>query len=72
MAAALEPHLQQRGMHMIPPAVGARLLADELLYGHKGECEVVLTPNKEGVTRPASNGRAGTPPAYAGGSPALV
>lgn len=60
MAAALEPHLQQRGMHMIPPAVGARLLADELLYGHKGECEVVLTPNKEAVTRPASNGRAST------------
>jgi acyl transferase domain-containing protein/NAD(P)-dependent dehydrogenase (short-subunit alcohol dehydrogenase family) len=42
MVSELEGHLGQRGLQMIPPDVGPRLLDEELRRGRKGECEVVI------------------------------
>jgi hypothetical protein len=43
MASALETHMVKRGVRLISPAEGPRLLVEELCRGRKGQCEVVLT-----------------------------
>jgi NAD(P)-dependent dehydrogenase (short-subunit alcohol dehydrogenase family) len=42
MVAELEQHLGQRGLALIPPAIGTLLFEEELAGGRKGESEVVL------------------------------
>jgi NAD(P)-dependent dehydrogenase (short-subunit alcohol dehydrogenase family) len=42
MVSELEEHLGQRGLQMIPPAVGPLFLDEELTHGRKGESEVVI------------------------------
>jgi acyl transferase domain-containing protein/NAD(P)H-dependent flavin oxidoreductase YrpB (nitropropane dioxygenase family)/NAD(P)-dependent dehydrogenase (short-subunit alcohol dehydrogenase family) len=42
MVSELEEHLGQRGLQMIPPAVGPLFLDEELTHGSKGESEVVI------------------------------
>ncbi len=41
MVSDLEGHLGARGLGMIPPAVGQRMLLDELRLGAKGQVEVI-------------------------------
>ncbi len=42
MVSELEQHLGQRGLQMIPPEVGPLFFVEELCFGRKGECEVVV------------------------------
>ena len=42
MTADLEKHLTQRGLQMISPEQGPKLLLDELAFGRKGETEVII------------------------------
>jgi acyl transferase domain-containing protein/NAD(P)H-dependent flavin oxidoreductase YrpB (nitropropane dioxygenase family) len=42
MVSDLEAHLGRRGLGMIPPAVGATKLGDELERGAKGDVEVIV------------------------------
>jgi acyl transferase domain-containing protein/NAD(P)H-dependent flavin oxidoreductase YrpB (nitropropane dioxygenase family)/acyl carrier protein len=42
MVSDLERHLGQRGLQMIPPDVGPRMLVEELCHGAKGDAEVVI------------------------------
>jgi NAD(P)-dependent dehydrogenase (short-subunit alcohol dehydrogenase family) len=42
MTADLEKHLTQRGLQMISPEQGPKLLLDELVFGRKGETEVII------------------------------
>ena len=43
MVSQLESHLGRRGLGMISPHEGPRLLVDELRFGHKGDVEVILS-----------------------------
>jgi acyl transferase domain-containing protein/NAD(P)H-dependent flavin oxidoreductase YrpB (nitropropane dioxygenase family)/acyl carrier protein len=58
MVADLEKHLVARGLKLIEPAVGAGFAVDEVIYGSKGEVEVVVAGGTEQAARP---GRAATP-----------
>jgi NAD(P)-dependent dehydrogenase (short-subunit alcohol dehydrogenase family) len=42
MTADLEQHLTQRGLKMISPEEGPGMLIDELVFGKKGETEVII------------------------------
>ena len=42
MVSELEQHLSQRGLQLIPLEVGPLRFDEELRYGRKGECEVVI------------------------------
>ena len=42
MVSELEQHLGQRGLQMIPPEIGPSFFVEELCFGRKGECEVVV------------------------------
>jgi acyl transferase domain-containing protein/NAD(P)H-dependent flavin oxidoreductase YrpB (nitropropane dioxygenase family) len=57
MVADLEKHLVARGLKLIEPAVGAGFAVDEVIYGSKGEVEVVVAGGTEQAARP---GRAAT------------
>jgi NAD(P)-dependent dehydrogenase (short-subunit alcohol dehydrogenase family) len=57
MVADLEKHLVRRGLRLIAPDEGPRLLVDELLFGRKGESEVILAGGAEALVSPV---RAGT------------
>ncbi|MBX9624252.1 MAG: KR domain-containing protein, partial [Gemmataceae bacterium] len=52
MVAELEKHLVARGLKLIEPAVGAAFAVDEVVYGSKGEPEVVVAGGTE-APRPA-------------------
>ena len=52
MVAELEKHLVARGLKLIEPAVGAGFAVDEVVYGAKGEPEVVVAGGTEHATRP--------------------
>ncbi|QDU21056.1 type I polyketide synthase [Urbifossiella limnaea] len=52
MVADLEKHLVARGLKLIAPAVGARFAVDEVVYGGKGEAEVVVAGGTEHAGRP--------------------
>jgi acyl transferase domain-containing protein/NAD(P)H-dependent flavin oxidoreductase YrpB (nitropropane dioxygenase family)/acyl carrier protein len=52
MVADLQKHLVARGLKLIEPAVGAAFAVDEVVYGAKGEPEVVVAGGTE-TPRPA-------------------
>jgi hypothetical protein len=59
MVSELEQHLGRRGLEMIPAEVGPGLLVDELLWGPKGDCEVVIAGDAGQLARAASPGPGG-------------
>jgi acyl transferase domain-containing protein/NAD(P)H-dependent flavin oxidoreductase YrpB (nitropropane dioxygenase family)/NAD(P)-dependent dehydrogenase (short-subunit alcohol dehydrogenase family) len=52
MVSDLEQHLGRRGLQMIPPDVGPAFLVEELLYGRKGDVEVVVAGEVGQLARP--------------------
>jgi NAD(P)-dependent dehydrogenase (short-subunit alcohol dehydrogenase family) len=56
MVADLEKHLVGRGLRLISPEEGPRLLVAELLHGRKGDSEVILAGGADALTRPARRG----------------
>jgi hypothetical protein len=52
MVADLEKHLVARGLKLIEPAVGARFAVDEVIFGAKGEPEVLIAGGTEQPARP--------------------
>jgi acyl transferase domain-containing protein/NAD(P)H-dependent flavin oxidoreductase YrpB (nitropropane dioxygenase family)/NAD(P)-dependent dehydrogenase (short-subunit alcohol dehydrogenase family) len=57
MVADLEKHLTQRGLKLITPEKGPVFLVDELLYGRKGDTEVIIAGGAEHAARPARAGQ---------------
>ncbi len=57
MVSDLEQHLGQRGLQMIPPEVGPAFLVEELLFGRKGDVEVVVAGEVGQLARPERAGR---------------
>jgi len=53
MVAHLERHLSQRGLKMIAPEEGPRFVVEELLYGKKGDGEIIIAGGGANVVRPA-------------------
>ena len=53
MVAELAKHLVARGLKLIEPAVGAAFAVDEVIYGAKGETEVVVAGGTEHAPKPA-------------------
>ncbi|HVK09234.1 MAG TPA: SDR family NAD(P)-dependent oxidoreductase, partial [Gemmataceae bacterium] len=51
MVADLEKHLVARGLKLIAPEQGAEFAVDELVYGRKGEPEVVIAGGSEQASR---------------------
>jgi hypothetical protein len=66
MVADLEKHLVARGLKLIAPAVGAAFAVDEVVYGVKGEPEVVVAGGTEQAARPARTAAAAKEPVAAG------
>ncbi|MBN9523075.1 SDR family oxidoreductase, partial [bacterium] len=62
MVADLEKHLVARGLKLIAPPVGARFAVDEVVFGAKGEPEVVVAGGTEHAGRP---GKAASQPELA-------
>jgi NAD(P)-dependent dehydrogenase (short-subunit alcohol dehydrogenase family)/acyl carrier protein len=52
MVAELEKHLVARGLKLIEPAVGAGFAVDEVVFGTKGEPEVVVAGGTETAPKP--------------------
>lgn len=52
MVADLEKHLVARGLKLIAPPVGAKFAVDEVVFGAKGEAEVVVAGGTEHAGRP--------------------
>ncbi|MCI0704499.1 MAG: acyltransferase domain-containing protein [Planctomycetia bacterium] len=52
MVADLEKHLVARGLKLIEPAVGAGFAVDEVIFGAKGEPEVLIAGGNEQAARP--------------------
>jgi NAD(P)-dependent dehydrogenase (short-subunit alcohol dehydrogenase family) len=52
MVADLEKHLVARGLKLIAPAVGAGFAVDEVIFGTKGEPEVLIAGGNEQAARP--------------------
>lgn len=52
MVSELQEHLGRRGLGMIDPGVGCKALLDELLFGRKGEVEVILASDLGGLDAP--------------------
>jgi acyl transferase domain-containing protein/NAD(P)H-dependent flavin oxidoreductase YrpB (nitropropane dioxygenase family)/NADP-dependent 3-hydroxy acid dehydrogenase YdfG len=78
MVADLEKHLVARGLKLIEPAVGAGFAVDEVVYGTKGEPEVLVaggtespagrvTPKAPGADIPVPTGPGGYPIAAGAG-----
>ena len=42
MVADLSKHFAARGVTLISPDEGSRYLREEIMYGPKGECEVLI------------------------------
>ncbi|MDB5306283.1 MAG: Phenolphthiocerol synthesis polyketide synthase type Pks15/1 [Gemmataceae bacterium] len=61
MVADLEKHLVARGLKLIQPAVGAAFAVDEVVYGTKGEPEVLIAGGTEHAARPAGAAPAQAP-----------
>jgi NAD(P)-dependent dehydrogenase (short-subunit alcohol dehydrogenase family) len=57
MVSDLEQHLGRRGLQMIPPDVGPAFLVEELLYGRKGDVEVVVAGEVGQLARPERQGK---------------
>ncbi len=56
MVSDLESHLSRRGLGLIPPDVGRSRLVEELLYGRKGDVEVVVAGDLGPLAGPAGVG----------------
>lgn len=52
MVADLEKHLVARGLKLIEPTVGANFAVDEVIFGAKGEPEVVVAGGTETAPKP--------------------
>jgi NAD(P)-dependent dehydrogenase (short-subunit alcohol dehydrogenase family) len=52
MVADLEKHLAARGLKLISTEVGSRFAVDEVVYGAKGEPEVLVAGGSEQAARP--------------------
>jgi NAD(P)-dependent dehydrogenase (short-subunit alcohol dehydrogenase family) len=52
MVADLEKHLVARGLKLIEPGVGANFAVDEVIFGAKGEPEVVVAGGTETAPKP--------------------
>jgi NAD(P)-dependent dehydrogenase (short-subunit alcohol dehydrogenase family) len=52
MVSDLEGHLGRRGLGMIPPEVGSKAMVDEILFGRKGDVEVVVAANLGSLDQP--------------------
>jgi NAD(P)-dependent dehydrogenase (short-subunit alcohol dehydrogenase family) len=52
MVSELEGHLSRRGLQLIPPEIGPLRFCEELQYGRKGECEVVIAGEVGQLGRP--------------------
>jgi acyl transferase domain-containing protein/NAD(P)H-dependent flavin oxidoreductase YrpB (nitropropane dioxygenase family) len=52
MVADLEKHLVARGLKLIEPGVGANFAVDEVIFGTKGEPEVVVAGGTETAPKP--------------------
>lgn len=52
MVAELEKHLTARGLKLIAPNVGAGFAVDEVIFGAKGEPEVVVAGGTETAAKP--------------------
>jgi NAD(P)-dependent dehydrogenase (short-subunit alcohol dehydrogenase family) len=63
MVADLQKHLVARGLKLIEPHVGAGFAVDEVIFGAKGEPEVVVAGGTETAARP---GRAKNEPVAVG------
>jgi acyl transferase domain-containing protein/NAD(P)-dependent dehydrogenase (short-subunit alcohol dehydrogenase family)/NAD(P)H-dependent flavin oxidoreductase YrpB (nitropropane dioxygenase family)/acyl carrier protein len=61
MVAELEKHLVARGLKLIEPAIGAGFAVDEIIFGPKGQPEVLIAGGSEQAARPAQATSAGTP-----------
>ena len=55
MVSDLEKHLTARGIALIQPEVGCRMFVDEILYGKKGESEVIIAGGAENMITPSTN-----------------
>ncbi len=53
MVADLQKHLVARGLKLIEPGVGANFAVDEVIFGTKGEPEVLIAGGTETAARPA-------------------
>jgi acyl transferase domain-containing protein/NAD(P)H-dependent flavin oxidoreductase YrpB (nitropropane dioxygenase family)/NAD(P)-dependent dehydrogenase (short-subunit alcohol dehydrogenase family) len=56
MVAELEKHLVARGLKLIEPVLGAGFAVDEVVYGNKGEAEILVAGGTEQPARPSRNG----------------
>jgi len=52
MVADLEKHLTARGLKLIEPAIGANFAVDEVIFGSKGEPEVLVAGGTEQAAAP--------------------
>ncbi len=53
MVAGLAPYLEARGLSLIPPEVGAKMFVDELVFGGKGESEIIIAGGAENLVATA-------------------
>jgi len=53
MVAELEKHLVARGLKLIEPSLGAAFAVDEVVYGTKGQPEVLIAGGSERAAQPA-------------------
>jgi hypothetical protein len=58
MVAELEKHLVARGLKLIEPMQGAGFAIDEIVYGSKGEPEVLIAGGTEQPARPSRTAKA--------------
>ncbi len=55
MVADLAPYLTARGISLIPPKLGAEMFVDELLFGQKGESEIIIAGGAENLITSSMN-----------------
>ena len=55
MVSDLEKHLTARGIALIDQATGCRMFVEEILYGKKGETEIIIAGGAENMITPSTN-----------------
>lgn len=66
MVADLEKHLVARGLKLITTDVGSRLAVDEVMFGVKGDPEVLVAGGSEPAVKPGRAPAAAQEPAHVG------
>jgi len=61
MVADLEKHLTARGLKLIEPAVGSKFAIDEVIFGAKGEPEVLVAGGSERTAAASATAASETP-----------